>query len=145
MSDPGDRGPTTKPPPFDPLRFARDAESRLDAEPPPSRKPTAPPHPSHPALRDSCKDLRDLAGGGAGATSSVLTSTPTLGGAPVLMVDADDLESLAPGAQDRALLGFVDGKLTVEEILAVAHVDVVTGINAFRRLARLGIVSFRSP
>jgi hypothetical protein len=143
MNDPDDRSPSTKPPPFDPQRFARDAESRLDAEPP-SRKATAPPHPSHPALRESCKDLRTMADGSAHAEGAELTSIPTLGGAPVLMVGGDDLESLGPEADDRALLAFVDGKLTVEEILAVAHVDVVTGISAFRRLARLGIVCFRA-
>ena len=142
MSDPKDGGPSTKPPPYDPVRYARDVDARLEAEPP-SRKPTGPPHPSHPALRDSCKDLRDMLPGLDADWDGELSSTPTLGAVAVLMVGGDELECLAPTESDRSLLGFVDGKLTVEEILAVSHVDVVTGVETFGRLARLGVVCFR--
>jgi len=66
----------------------------------------------------------------------------TLGAVPVLLVARDVLGALDLDAKVRALVGLVDDRATVEEILAAANTDLVEGTSLFDRLADDGVIAF---
>lgn len=66
----------------------------------------------------------------------------TLGAVPVLLVARDAIETLDLDPRARALVGLVDDRAAVEEIIAAANMDLVEGTSLFERLADDGVITF---
>jgi hypothetical protein len=130
----------TQQPPFDPEVFARESESQVEAAPV-SKRPTVPPLPSYTNLRDSCREF--LALEPTTSETAERTKTPTLSAVVDLLASMDDLEWFNLDTRARAIVTLIDGELIVEEILAVTHIDIDTGMAILAGMAHDGIVSFR--
>jgi hypothetical protein len=125
--------PSTVRPPFDPIKFARESDSKIRIETtPPSARPTAPPPPGVPQYAP-----------GASGTMHSLGSVTT-GAVPELSVAREDLEwfDLTPYA--RSLLRYVDGRQSLEAIAARACMKLDDVMAAMHQLARDGIVTLKT-
>jgi hypothetical protein len=130
----------TQQPPFDPDVFARESESHIETAPV-SKRPTVPPLPSYTNLRDSCREF--AASESTTSETAERTKTPTLSAVVDLLTSMDDLAWFNLDARARAIVTVIDGELIVEEILAVTHIDIDTGIAILAVMAQDGIVAFR--
>ena len=124
---------TTVRPPFDPLEFARESDSRipLDVEPV-SARPTAPPPPGMPQYH-------------AGLTSGTMHSLGSVGAetVPSLAVARDDLEWFELARDARALLEHIDGESTIGALSERASIALDAAMAAFHELERQGIITLR--
>jgi len=145
--DPRAERPTARPP-FDPERFAREAESKLMEEPPQSGRPTPrafqclelAAEQRGRAVRDilnSAPDLQEL------ATST--DARDALGGetVPVLVASREELEWFALSPVASHLLSYVDGVSPIDALCAKARLASADGARVLLDLAEQGIVSFR--
>jgi hypothetical protein len=136
VAPPADEGATisTVRPPFDPLEFARDSESKMrivDAELP-SNRPTAPPPPGLPQYQ-------------AGLTSGTMASLASVGldTVPALAVARDDLAWFALPEPAAKLVAQVDGHDDIGTLAVRSGVPLDAAMAAFHELARQGIVTLR--
>ena len=139
---------STEPPPFDPAPYAHESETRLQKSAD-DRRATSPPTKLHDKLRDSCEDLLAVVAAETGSRNprgeAALSTRPTLGSVPVLLVAREDLEWFHLEPPARALLAIVDGETTVEELLVASHTDIADGLAVLEALAKAGFVAFGHP
>ena len=121
-------------PPFDPLAFARESESkvRIGETDPPSARPTAPPPPGMPQYQ-------------AGLTSGTMHSLAGLGAdtVPSVAVTPEDLEWFDLPELTALLLVLVDGTSNIGVLGLRAGVSLDEAMAAFHELARDGIITLR--
>jgi hypothetical protein len=121
-------------PPFDPLEYARQSESKIQIgeTDPPSARPTAPAPAGIPQYQ-------------AGVTSGTMASLGSVGldTVPVLAVAKDDLAWFELPQPAAKLVAEVDGKVNIGTIAARARVAPDAAMHAFHELARQGIVTLR--
>ena len=133
---PSDEGQTTSTvrPPFDPLTFARESESkvRIGETDPPSGRPTAPPPPGLPQYQ-------------AGLTSGTMESLGSVGSdtVPSLAVTHEDLAWFALPEPAATLVVHVDGTANIAALCTRSGVALDTAMATFHELAREGIVTLR--
>ncbi len=146
--DPRADRPTTRPP-FDPAKFAREAESTLTtSEPPASERPTPRAFPCVKltaaqrgrAERDILSSAPDV--------EEVATSTDArdaLGSemVPVLVASREELEWFALSSEANSLLSFVDGDSQIDSLCVKANLTSTDAARILLELAEQGIVSFR--
>lgn len=121
-------------PPFDPLQFARDSESkvRIGETDPASARPTAPPPPGMPQYQ-------------AGLTSGTMHSLANVGAdtVPSVAVTPEDLEWFDLPEVTALLLVLVDGTSNIGALSERADISLDEAMAAFHELARDGIVTLR--
>lgn len=133
-SDEGQTTVSTVRPPFDPMAFARDSESKIHIgeTDPPSARPTAPPPPGLPQYQ-------------AGLTSGTMHSLGSVSAetVPVLALARDDLAWFALQEPAATLVGLLDGTETIGDLAARSGVALDATMSAFHELALQGIVTLR--
>jgi hypothetical protein len=129
---PGAEEPSTVRPPFDPVSYARESDSKIRIETTPaSARPTAPPPPGMPQYSP----------GNSGTMHSL--GSVTSGAVPELAVAREDLEWFELTPYARSLLRYVDGRQSLEAITARACMKLDEVMAAMHDLARDGIVTLR--
>jgi hypothetical protein len=112
--------PTTVKPPFDPVTFARESDSRVRVESaPPSARPTAPPpQPLAPAV----------------ARGSDV---------PVLAISREDLDWFELSSSARNLLRQVNGRDTVDALASLLRIESADLLGELEVLAREGLITWQ--
>jgi hypothetical protein len=125
--------PSTVRPPFDPVSYARESDSRLRTETtPPSARPTAPPPPGMPQYTP----------GASSGTMHALGAVSS-GAVPDLAVAREDLEWFELTPYVRSLLRYVDGRQSIEAICARACLKLDEVLATMHELSRDGLVTLR--
>jgi hypothetical protein len=125
--------PSTVPPPFDPVSYARESEANIRIETAPSsNRPTAPPPPG----------LPQYAPGQASGTMHALGSVSS-GAVPDLAVAREDLEWFELTPYARSLLRYVDGRQSLEAICARGCLKLDEVMGTIHDLVRDGLVTLR--
>jgi hypothetical protein len=121
---PKTRERSTTPPAFDPVKFARDSEARIQAQMPRSETRIV----MRPLTRDAVSDESWARG---------------VAGSPVIAVSSDELCRLPLNHRTGFLLSLMDGTLDLETVIEVSAMPRADALRAARDLFESGVIAFR--